>query len=275
MHAPELDTVYIVSQIDHSLDPALCLLSHSEFKAELHAHIAIALQRGNVAIMIEDSIQTRMKESPHARRRCAGAKRALPPAMAAKDDSRRGVREDGAWLMRGSPPRVVEVSGVGDASGESGCARAQSGALCIASGGVASGIAADGGVESGVDGCGVGAVDMVDSHVLGVCDSVAMDGMSAAAALLDPSAGTWSQSSSAPPPPAAAALMLECQESAAPVTAPPAVVSAAAAVGAQCHSSSGCARGDVSDVCMSDSASADSAVDRAMDRAIMQEGHNG
>ena len=60
--------------------------------------------------------------------------------MAAMDDSRRGVREDGAWLMRGSPPRVVEVSSDGDAFGESGCARAQSGV-------VASGMAADGGVE--------------------------------------------------------------------------------------------------------------------------------
>ncbi len=34
-----------LNAICDSLDPALCLLSYAEFKAELHAHIAIAVQR--------------------------------------------------------------------------------------------------------------------------------------------------------------------------------------------------------------------------------------
>ena len=86
-----------------SLDPALCLLSATEFSAELHAHVAIALQRGNAAIMIEDFTQTRMSEPQRTRRRWTAMRRAQQAAVAAaaaSDDSRRGAGEDGAWLMR-------------------------------------------------------------------------------------------------------------------------------------------------------------------------------
>ena len=134
-----------------SLDPALCLLSHAEFKAELHAHIAIAVQRGNAAIMIEDSIQTRMKDVPLAQRRSAAARRAALRRATASDNIGRGVREDGAQLMRSVRPAPRMVGRTGDDS-DSGSA-----ALRGASAGAGAGVgvigdAGDAGVGGGGDG---------------------------------------------------------------------------------------------------------------------------
>jgi hypothetical protein len=100
-----------LAAICDALDPALCLLSYAEFKAELHAHIAIAVQRGNAAIMIEDSVQARMRDAPLTRRRYAAARRAALRAAAAGDNAGRGVRQDGAQLMRGARPACRVVRG--------------------------------------------------------------------------------------------------------------------------------------------------------------------
>jgi hypothetical protein len=100
-----------------ALDPAVCLLSHSEFKDELKSHIAIALQRGNAAIMIEDSVRARMTENARTRRRYFAAKKSRHQA-AVRDASSRDEQVDAACLMRGSPPRVAGLA-AGGSDGES------------------------------------------------------------------------------------------------------------------------------------------------------------
>jgi hypothetical protein len=49
----------VIQKMAESLDPACCLLSHTEWKRMLMQHIAIAVQRGNADIMIQASQRSR------------------------------------------------------------------------------------------------------------------------------------------------------------------------------------------------------------------------
>ena len=99
-----------IKAICDSLDPALCLLSHTEFRAELYAHIAIALQRGNAEIMIEDTQRKEMHRAPqrHAlSQSLSRAQRTTRTAWPAAGHSRRRAGEVGAWLMRSAGEGVA------------------------------------------------------------------------------------------------------------------------------------------------------------------------
>ena len=249
-----------------SLDPALCLLSHSDFKAELHAHIAIALQRGNAAIMIEDDVRTRMNGTPHMRRHCTAAKRVPPPAMATGDSdvSSRGVGEDGAWLMRGARAsrsqtlRAEGMNGGCDTDENSGCADAavrdnrMASGMLVDSGGAGSGV---GGAGCVMDAADVGAATTVLSCPSSQLSSsaptpaVTTTAAAAVATVVLPGADSDSDAEGG----AAAASAAAAVAVAAAVRVPPTAATAATA-DAQLQASTECASGDVSDVCMSDGA---------------------
>jgi hypothetical protein len=92
--------------ICNSLDPALCLLSHSEFKDELRGHIAIALQRGNAAIMMEDSVRVRMMESARKKRRYFAAKKSRHQAAMRGDSSQEELVNDN-WRLYMCPRTML------------------------------------------------------------------------------------------------------------------------------------------------------------------------
>ena len=72
-----------VGSICDCLDPALCLLHPAECKAELHAHVAIALQRGNADIQVDNVERARTAAVPHvhARRSTATRTNVTAPSM--------------------------------------------------------------------------------------------------------------------------------------------------------------------------------------------------
>ncbi len=109
--------------------------------------------------MIEDSVQTPMKDAPFTRRRRAAARRATLRVAAVDDDIGQGVREDGAQLMRSARPASRMMAGAGDDrmaagdDGDSGCAELRGGEMpggMVADEAVADDVAADDGVAGAV-----------------------------------------------------------------------------------------------------------------------------
>ncbi|MGH7069568.1 MAG: reverse transcriptase domain-containing protein [Acetobacteraceae bacterium] len=51
--------IHFIQRLTSALDPVTCLLSRSDFNVALKQHIAIAIQRGNAAIMMQDEYRQR------------------------------------------------------------------------------------------------------------------------------------------------------------------------------------------------------------------------
>jgi hypothetical protein len=71
-----------INKLADSVDTATCLLSRVDFKKSLLQHIAIAMQRGNADIMIQDS--QRQRESLLGRSIHRWQARTRPPAVLSK-----------------------------------------------------------------------------------------------------------------------------------------------------------------------------------------------
>jgi hypothetical protein len=218
-----------LNAICNALDPAVCLLSHSEFKDELRSHIAIAMQRGNAAIMIEDSVRMRMMECARNRSRYYAARRSRHRAPL-RDGSSQGEQVDAACLMRRSPPRVDGfIACNNDSDGVSRMTGGCSG-IGVDGPGVVEGRKAVGGLDSRVP----AAVGLMDSDVAGTGEDGDTAMVAATAAVVRVAAAAGSAAAAD----AAAAednALLPCQRD--------------AAVAAQLAAVSVC--GDVGDVCMS------------------------
>jgi hypothetical protein len=178
--------VTFLNAICNSLDPALCLLTRAEFKAELRAHIAIALQRGNAAIMIEDSVRVR---AVRRGRRWRGRRIVLRQPK----KSLLIVDDHGRQPARGSPV-FSSGSGVADTVSDDSVVAVEPRRCCADADGTVpvSGVDDGGDVVSGADGCGTGAMEMPRSD-MGVGDGRAHSGLGAGAALADQSAQAQAQ----------------------------------------------------------------------------------
>ena len=183
--------VTFLNAICNSLDPALCLLTRAEFKAELRAHIAIALQRGNAAIMIEDSVRVR---AVRRGRRWRGRRwRGRRIVLRQPKKSLLIVDDHGRQPARGSPV-FSSGSGVADTVSDDSVVAVEPRRCCADADGTVpvSGVDDGGDVVSGADGCGTGAMEMPRSD-MGVGDGRAHSGLGAGAALADQSAQAQAQ----------------------------------------------------------------------------------
>jgi Reverse transcriptase (RNA-dependent DNA polymerase) len=109
-----------ITQLVDSFDPLLSLLSRAEFKQSLMRHIAIAVQRGNADIMIQDMQRGRVGVGRHSRRVTARLQwhRLQQRQLLQQQQQQQQQQQHGRYEQRGAAVHRVVHSGDGGETSE-------------------------------------------------------------------------------------------------------------------------------------------------------------